>query len=109
MTPTQKTALLRLYGLGSLSEADEARWPWWDLWTAVFPDLLSPTPEADAAAVQVALKLSFECDDFVSIWPPYRTGKEGWVICLGDGDLKRPIGEGDTLREAVVAVLEVQR
>ena len=103
MTPTQKTALLRLYGLGSLSEATRENWPWWksvyvDAPIPRMPDLLSPTAEADAAAVKVAERMGNGRTQCLAV----RDGE--WVVPYSDA-----VHDGPTLGQALLAALPVQR
>ena len=109
MSPTQQTALLRLYGLGSLAEATRENWDWWDYtskarcnshydeWEAVMPDLPSPTPEADAAAVKVAERMGHRKTLCLAV----RDGE--WVVPYLDA-----VGEDHTLGQALMAALEVR-
>ena len=129
MSPTQQTALLRLYGLGSLAEATRENWPWWryksctrcgdstyDHWcndgeVAYIPDLTAPTPEANATAVQVAERVGAELH--------YCAKTKRWTVLaielpLAGLTYAMPFGPdgfpaGDTLGQALMAALEVQR
>lgn len=99
MTPTETTAVLRLFGLTSLSEATRENWPWWGVdWdtfreTPRMPDF----PMHEACAVGLAHKMAAT----VTFFGDHCIVEYDWS---DDGDSRRVLN-GPTLGAALLAAL----